>query len=161
MVEIPELDVLCGRKWRWQYEESYVAEHGSTTKTAARRDRWLMVVPFTGGRGHVYCHGRERIEVSLDVKKGYRIRSLLTLPGVVVEQDGNDGLNFSLPVDHVDAVCRLMAAYRRRNLSDKRRKQLAIQLERIRYPSKKAVSASQNVRKRSSRCSDPSGVRGR
>jgi len=79
-----------------------------------------QIIPFIGKAGHMYCYGPGRIGVSIDIK-GPRRKALLALPGARIEQDGDDGMNISLPTDTFDSVAAIMKPYRIPNLSPEER----------------------------------------
>ena len=128
MLKCPNLKQLAGKRYRLAYDPAYYAEHG---KLGRVEDPWLLQVP--GRRGHIYVHGTDRLGVATN-SRGSTARDIAALPGVVVEQDGADGINASFPIEQFEHVAQLIQARRRRTLSAEQRQSATQRLARFRFP---------------------------
>lgn len=98
--------------------ESYVAQYGAT---AVREDPWLLLIP--GGRGHVYPHGGDLLAASTNTS-GPTAKAVLQLPGVIVHQNGADGVTVLFREPQLSQVAQLLQLRRRRRVSDQERQRL-------------------------------------
>lgn len=108
---------LFGETYRIGFEESYYAERTRHTID----DPWLQIIP--GTYGHIYPHGGELLAVSTH-RRGRIAKKLIDLPGVVVVQSGDDGINATFPLSVFDDVASLIGARKRRNVSPEQRERL-------------------------------------
>ena len=101
-----------GKRFKVGYEESYYVEHGDQ---AWVDDPWLQMILCR--YGHVFPHGGNMLAASTD-KAGRTARKLKALPGVIVHQDGDDGVTVLFPMERFDEVAAIMLPKRRRRLSE-------------------------------------------
>jgi len=114
-----DLKATYGTRFKVAYEESYHAQHG---RRDARDALWLQIIP--GRLGHVFPHGGNLLAASTN-SNGPTARRLAALPGVVLWQNGSDGVTVLFPPEQLEAVAALIHLKRRRVLSEAARQQLA------------------------------------
>jgi hypothetical protein len=135
------MDVSCidlklhfGGRLRVIHDDSYLADHGKHGRVC---DPWLQLIPCRNG--HIYPHGGVLLGASTN-NRGPIARALAALPGVLVVQDGNDGINVVFPVVEFEAVAAILKPRRRRILSPERAAELTERLRRYRF-----TAADQNA----------------
>lgn len=101
-----------GERFRIEYDEAHRGRGD---------DPWLQVIPCL--RGHIYPHGGELLGIATN-SRGATAAALARLAGVVVVQDGDDGINATFPVAMFGRVAALVRPKRRRRLSAERREGL-------------------------------------
>ena len=103
----------------------------SREEGADRHDPAGFIIPCK--RGHIYVHGRELLGVATS-GRGI-VRRLLTVAGLVIVQDGSDGINATFPPEQFAAVAAIIRPRRRRRLSPEHRAKLAASNSAYRYAS--------------------------
>jgi hypothetical protein len=83
-------------------------------------DPWLLVISCQ--RGHVYPHSATRLGIATDDRGP--AAAIARLPGVTIEQDGDDGINATFPPSLFNRVARIVKPRRRRQLSAAQRERL-------------------------------------
>lgn len=127
-----DLKALAGERWRVIRDPAAGDDPGWT------QDPWLWRIEGQGG--HVYVHGADVIGVWV---KGSRTRDrILALPGARLHQAGDREWTVVLPVDHLDTVCEIIYARRRRQVSEEERARLAV-MSAIHSPLRKRIPGSQ------------------
>lgn len=99
------LEVEFGRRWRIELDEA---------AGGRRKDPWLFTIPCRNG--HLYPAGPDLIGAATN-RAGAIVRKLRTIPGVVVEVDGDDGANFTFTRAALRYVVRVMKPRSCRKLS--------------------------------------------
>lgn len=90
-------------------------------RAGKRNDPWLQVIPCK--YGEIYPHGGDLLGFASNGRKiGLR---LARLPGAIVLQDGDDGMNIAFPVAAFPAVAKIVRPRRKRKVTDKERERLA------------------------------------
>ncbi len=89
-----------------------------------------MILPCQ--RGHIYPHGGDTLAASTN-GRGPTARKLAALPGVILHQDGTDGVTVLFPVAMFDDVAALMLPRRRRTLSPEARAAAGERLARYQF----------------------------
>jgi hypothetical protein len=100
-----DLEVEFGRRWRIELDEA---------AGGRRKDPWLFTVPCRNG--HLFAAGPDLIGAATN-RPGAIVRKLRTIPGVVVEADGDDGANFTFTRAALRHVARVMKPRSCRKLS--------------------------------------------
>lgn len=118
MATCANLKERFGKRYRVTYEESYRAQRGPR---AWADDPWLMILPCQFG--HIFPHGGDMLAASTD-RAGGTARKLRALPGMIVHQDGDDGLTVLFHAGRFDEVAAIMRPRRRRVLSEGERARL-------------------------------------
>ena len=72
--------------------------------------------------GHFYSHGPDAIGVATN-GRGI-VRRLLTVAGLVIVQDGSDGINATFPPAEFEAVAKIIRPRKRRKLSPEHKAKL-------------------------------------
>jgi hypothetical protein len=109
---------LFGDRFKIGRDPAHAAEHGERGRAI---DPWLLVIICRSG--HIYVHSRDRLGVATN-NRGATARALVSLPGVEVLQDGDDGLNAAFPLEAFDQVAAILNPRRRRRLSPEHRQRL-------------------------------------
>jgi hypothetical protein len=104
-------------------------------------DAWAWTIP--AARGHLYLHSPDRLGAATNGRRVGRI--LARLSGVRIEQEADDGLNLSFPVEQFKAVARVMRPKRRRQISERERRRLTDVGRASRFAPKKGVIAGAQV----------------
>lgn len=118
MTSCIDLKATYGRRFKVALEESYHAQQG---RREARDALWLQIIP--GRLGHVFPHGGNMLAASTN-SNGPTARKLVALPGVVLWQNGSDGVTVLFSPDQLEAVAALLHLRRRRVLSEAARAHL-------------------------------------
>ncbi len=123
-MECINLKDLFGDRYKVTFEESHAAEHGSDGWTP---DPWLMVIRCR--RGEICPWGGDMLAACTNSRQ--MANKIAGLPFAEMLQDGDDGGNVGFPVDHFEAVAKIMRPHRRPQLSPERRAELAEAMRRI------------------------------
>jgi hypothetical protein len=113
-----------GRRFKVEYEASYLADRGDGARAA---DPWLMIVPCR--YGHIYPHGGNLLAASVD---GYpKVAGVLRrLACCRVYQDGDFGeLTVLFDVADFGRVAKVMRPRRRRQVTAEQRETLIARLK--------------------------------
>ncbi len=89
--------------------------------TRPTSDPWDYTIPCQSG--HLYPHGDGLLAWSSDCRSPL-VGRVLAVPGTVLEQDGDDGVNVSFPVSALEQVAALVHPKRKRRVSEKLRSHL-------------------------------------
>jgi hypothetical protein len=116
-----------GRDYRVTHDESFAAER---PEFRAAEEVWLQVIP--GQSGHVAPWDGTHL-VACTRARGPVAQAIRSLPGVVVVQDGNDGINATFPVELFDRVAAILRLRRRRRLSPEARAAAAVRLAKYQF----------------------------
>src|SRR4051812_47664134 len=100
-----------GRQYRIGHDPAYAAEHGGRGRTD---DPWLQILLCR--RGHIYPHGGDLLGVATN-SRGSTATAIATLPGVIVVQDADDGINAIFPLSMFEQIAQLIKPRRKRQLS--------------------------------------------
>jgi hypothetical protein len=100
-----DLEVEFGRRWRIELDEA---------AGGRRKDPWLFTIPCRNG--HLFAAGPDLIGAATN-RSGAIVRKLRTIPGVVVEADGDDGANVVFTRAALRHVARVMKPRSCRKLS--------------------------------------------
>lgn len=114
-----------GHIYRVRFEESYYAER---SEFRSEDVPWLMIIPCHKGWGHICVRAEDRIAWCSDrrvSKSASYFRELMAIPGAKIEQDGEDGINISFPVEHLDRIAEIVKAKRRKKFSEEHKAKLA------------------------------------
>jgi hypothetical protein len=103
-----DLQVLCGARYRIEFEESYNAE---TREYRAQERPWLTQIRCLNG--HIGVWGGNLL-VACTSSSGTVAMKLKRLSFAEIVQDGTDGVNVTFDVQHFDEVAAIMKPRRRR-----------------------------------------------
>jgi hypothetical protein len=126
-----------GGRYRITFDPAYDAKG----RHRVNRDPWMMQIPCEGRGVTIYPHGAERLAVEVNYRPSLA-RALVSLPGVIIHQDGGrrgGEKTFLFPVDLFDQVAALVKPRRRRVLTDEQRQAAAARL-----PSYRSTPAAQS-----------------
>jgi hypothetical protein len=116
-----DLQAIFGTEYR------VTAHDGTERKRGKRVDPWNWEIRCARGEGSIQPYGGDRLSVYVD-SPGLKDR-LRRCPGVEVIQEGDTEIHVAVPVGQHDAVFRLVEPYRRRQLSEAAKSQLAGRLK--------------------------------
>ena len=105
-----DLAASFGHKYRIGRDPAYAAEYGQR----AVHDPWLLTIPCR--RGEIYPHGGAVLAVGTRAR-GRICLALSAIPGVVVSQDGDDGINATFHVSLLPKVAAVIRPKSKRTLS--------------------------------------------
>lgn len=109
-----------GKKYRISWDES---------RQGREDDPWLQQI--AAQRGHFYPQGGNLLGFATN-SRGPTTNTMSRLPGVVIAQEADDGMNLIFPLEAFEAVAKLAKPRRKRQMSEEQRKASAERLAKYR-----------------------------
>src|SRR4051794_6453090 len=110
-----------GNRYRIEYDEAH---------TGRKDDPWLQIIVCK--YGHLYVHGADMLGVSTNVR-GQASKKLRALQGIVVLQEGDDGMNAAFPIELFPNVPKIVKPRRKKQLTGKERRAAVERLSKHRF----------------------------
>lgn len=123
-----DLKATFGSRYRITADES---------ATPRNSDPWLWRIPCR--YGVVWPWGGDRLAVSVDFHRAIA-RQVRALPGVVMEQGGDDEFTFSFPMELFDAVAALVRPHRRPQYTEEQLEAARQRLAAYAFPKRRVAS---------------------
>lgn len=95
------LTTFFGQEFRIAYDSAH---------SGSADDPSLQIIPCSNG--HIYFHGGDKLAFA-STGRGSIARRVADLPGATVEQEGDDGLNITFPLELFEQVAQIVEPHRR------------------------------------------------
>lgn len=125
-----------GGKYRIGHDESAEHERGGFN------DPWLLTIPARFG--DFFPWGGDRIGLATS-NRGPTARAISRLPFVRIEQDAEDGITVSFPVEHFSEVAQLAKPRRKRVLSPEQKAAAVERLAKFQFSPARTASKIERI----------------
>ncbi len=122
-----DLEAAFGAHYRIGHEPVSAGKPGKNVRV---RDPWLQVIRCQ--HGHIYVHGTDTLGVATN-RRGATCKKLAALPGLVVVQDGTDGINAVFPIELLPKVAEIVRPKRRRQFTPEQQAANAARLAKYQF----------------------------